>query len=259
MTGLLKWINFSVFLTMIIVNALANLIPLGGHTTGEVSAGYPNLFTPAPFTFAIWGVIYLLMGFYSIMQLNMSDTNTSLARVHSSIGILFILSCVFNIAWVFSWHFSKIGLSVICMLLLLATLICINLRLTLVPDVPLWERLTVYGFNIYLGWISVATIANIAVFLVKVNWSGFGIPSIIWTICVIAVGALIGVGFAMIGQRYFAAGAMIWAYFGIVIKHISSSNASRSFAVAVSAMIAIAIILAFMIVSAILPSASNGS
>lgn len=253
MTGLIKWINLSAFLAMIVVNILANLIPLGGHTTGQVSADYPNLFTPAPFTFAIWGVIYIFMGIYAIVQLEMSDTNVSLIRIHTSIGILFILSCIFNIAWIFCWHYSKIGLSVICMLLLLTTLIIINMRLTIVQDSSIFEHLTVYGFNIYLGWITAATIANISVFLVKIKWSGLGIPSVIWTLIVIAVATLIGVGFIIIGHRTLAACAIIWAFFGIFMKQISSTNTTRKPAVAICAIIAIAVIIAFMIVQAMLP------
>ena len=257
MTGYYKWINFCAFLTMIIINALANLIPIGGHTTGQISALYPNLFTPAPFTFAIWGVIYLVMGIYVITQLVLSENNASFNRVSSSIGLLFVLSCVFNIAWIFFWHYSKIGLSLICIAFLLITLIQINMRLTLVPNSSFFERITVYGFNLYLGWITAATIANISVFLTKINWSGFGIPSIIWTFAVIAIGAIIAIGFIIYGHRYFAAGAVIWAYFGIFIKQLSSTNTLRKPAVAVAAMIAIVIIMAFMIAQTMMPSIKN--
>lgn len=258
MTGFTKWINLTAFLAMITVNALANLLPLGGHTTGQVSSDYPNLFTPAPFTFAIWGVIYLFMGFYTVMQLGMSDTNISLLRVRSAIGLLFTLSCVFNIAWIFSWHYSKIGLSVIFMLLLLTTLITINLRLTIVPNSSVFEYLTVCGFNIYLGWITAATIANISVYLVKIKWSGFGISSVVWTLVVIAVGTLISVGFVLIGRRYLAAGSVMWAYWGIFMKQTSRSNTMGKTSVAVGALIAIAVILAFMIISLVcLPRKNN--
>lgn len=257
MTTLLKWINLFAFIAMIVINALANLLPLGGHTTGQVSANYPNLFTPAPITFAIWGVIYIFMGIYTVMQLVLSSNNTSLLRVNSSIGFLFILSCIFNIAWLFSWHYNKIGLSVICMVLLLITLIIINLSLTLGPDSPIWERLTIYGFNIYLGWITAATIANISVFLVKVNWSGFGISNVIWTLLVIAIATLISVGFIINGHRYFSALAVMWAFCGIFIKQISSDSAMRSTTVAVGAVTAIIVILAVMIISTFCITSNN--
>ena len=257
MSDFIKWINLLAFWAMIIVNVLANLIPLGGHTTGQVSAEYQNLFTPAPFTFAIWAIIYLFMAVYSFMQLGMSDTNMSLIRVRSAIRILFILSCAFNIAWIFCWHYSKIGLSVICMLLLLVTLIIINMRLTIVPNASVFERITVYGFNIYLGWITAATIANISVFLTKIKWSGFGLSSVIWTLIVISVGTLIAVGFVMIGRRYFAAVAVMWAYFGIFMRQISPANTMSKITVAVGAMVAIVVILACIIISAMLPQVQN--
>lgn len=249
MAGTLKWINLLAFLAMIAVNALANLLPLGGHTTGEVSAEYPNLFTPQPFTFAIWIVIYLFMCIYIIMQLGSTDTNMTVHHVNSAIGCFFILSCVFNIAWIFSWHFSRIGLSVIFMVLLLVTLIIINTRLTDETYTSFWGRMTVYGFNIYLGWIAVATIANISVFLVKSEWSGFGMSNVIWTLFAIALGTLVGIGFVMVGHRYFASLAVIWAFWGIFMKHISSSNTMRRPAVAIGAIIAITVILIFMIIS----------
>lgn len=253
MSGLLKWVNVLAFLAMIIINAMANLLPIGGHTTGQISSQYPNLFTPAPFTFAIWGVIYLFMCIYIVMQLVMSNNNMSLQRVQSSIGIWFIVSCLFNIAWIFCWHYSRIGLSVVAMLLLLLTLIIINVRLTIGPNATIFEYITVYGFNIYLGWITAATIANISVFLVKIKWSGFGISDVIWTYIVIAVATLISIGFVMFGRRYLAAGAIIWAFWGIFMKHISSDNAMRKPSVAACAMIAIAIIVACMIISVFLP------
>lgn len=251
MSGTLKWVNFLAFLAMIVINILANVLKFGGHTTGQAADNYPNLFTPAPFTFAIWCVIYIFMGIYTISQIVKMGTYESLLRVDSAIGILFLLSCIFNVLWIFSWHNLRFGLSLLWMLLLLVSLIIINLRLRIVPGVSVSERLTVYGFNIYLGWIAVATIANISVLLVKIGWSGFGLSSVIWTLIALATGTILGICFIMVGRRYFAACAIIWAFIGILVKHISSTNPDRSPAIAIGAVAGIAVILAFMIVSAI--------
>ena len=87
---------------MVAVNALANLLPIGGNTTGQVSEAYPNLFTPAPVTFAIWGAIYLLLAVFVLYQWEIFDGGASSAVVRVDIEPWFLISCLLNIGWLFS-------------------------------------------------------------------------------------------------------------------------------------------------------------
>lgn len=110
------------YLVMVAVNALANILPIGGMNTGAVSDSYPNLFAPAGITFSIWGFIYLLLALHTLYQFTNKDK-----KVLNTVGLLFALSSVANSLWIFCWHYHKIGLSVVLMLCILVLLIRINI------------------------------------------------------------------------------------------------------------------------------------
>src|SRR4030095_10884491 len=134
--GSLQLLNIFGFFVMIIVNGLADLLPIGGVTTAEVSTKYPNYFVPASITFIIWAFIYLLLLLFCIYQgatlFQQQKAGVSTKEiVAGKIGFLFLLSCIFNCFWICAWHYREIGLSVICMLALLVTLILIHNRLAI--------------------------------------------------------------------------------------------------------------------------------
>ncbi|WP_409227927.1 hypothetical protein [Gudongella sp. SC589] len=221
LTGLMA---LAMYLVMVGTNALANILPINGITTGEVSDNIPNLFAPAGITFSIWGVIYVLLGVYSVyvlVYINRGYRDSfSLKRVNQ----FYILSSIANSVWIYNWHHGNIGLTLVLMLVILASLIVIVLTLrsmTTTGDRMLWARLP---FSVYFGWITIATIANITAFLVDMGWDGFGIPENIWTVAVLAVGLLIG-GTTIWRLQDKAYGAvMVWAYMGILLKHISQDG-----------------------------------
>ncbi|MCQ2520813.1 MAG: tryptophan-rich sensory protein [Lachnospiraceae bacterium] len=243
MNKLLRWGNFIIYIVMIAINALANIFTFGGNTTGAVSAKYSNLFTPAPYTFSIWGVIYIFMGFYVIYAVIKSPKLRSIEDMQDSVGIWFCLSCIFNIAWIFTWHFEKIGLSVVCILGLLLSLIIINIRFSLHPEVSIPVRVCIYGFNIYLGWICAAVIANISVFLTKVGWGGFGLSSKVWMMIILVITCLLGILLTFIGGRFMATAALLWAVIGIMVKHLSNEGFDNAYPVITFTLICIAVIL----------------
>ncbi|WP_292471451.1 tryptophan-rich sensory protein [Methanolobus sp.] len=214
------------FLAMIIVNALASILPINGLSTGQVSDSYPNLFAPAGITFAIWGIIYLLLGVYTLYQLglfkgNSATTNTELLN---KIGIIFSISSIANAAWIFSWHYQQFPLSMLLMIVILACLILINQTL---KDEQLSEREDIFvriPFSVYFGWITVATIANAAVLLVSLGWRGIVFSEATWAALIIFVGFIIGAT-TMLKNRDIAYGLVIvWAYAGILLKHLSSEG-----------------------------------
>lgn len=217
----LKWINTGAFAAMVTVNALANMLPIAGRTTGQVSGAYPNLFTPAPITFSIWGLIYLLMAVFVVYQWGVFDGGVYSTKVREDIGLWFAISCAANIAWIFLWHYDKIGLSTICIALLLVTLIVIRNKLGSVDGNPLQRAAAKTGFSVYFGWIIAATIANISVLLTKIGWNGWGLSADFWTIVVLLAGTAIAAAVVLFGKDRIAAAAILWAYAGILIRHLS--------------------------------------
>lgn len=240
----LKWINTGAFAAMIAVNALANLIPIGGNTTGQVSEIWPNLFTPAPVTFAIWGVIYLLLTGFVLYQWELFDGGAVSAGVRERVGLWFAVSCVLNIAWIFSWHFRAVGLSAAFIAALLLTLVILRSRVGAAGG-NFWQRMTAKaGVSVYFGWIIAAVIANISVLLTKAGWNGWGLSADFWTAAVLAAGAVIGWFAVRSGGDRLAGAAMMWAYGGILLRHLSPAFlAGKHPAVIIAAVLGEALIL----------------
>ena len=252
MNNALKWINTIAFLAMIAFNAFANIKPLGGNTTGDVSKLYPSLFTPAPITFIIWGVIYAFMGAFIVYQWGITDGNTHSAVIRENIGFWFVISCVLNICWLVTWHTKKIELSTILIVCLLISLIVITRVLVDTPKSPFARLMSNVGFDIYFGWVIAATIANISVMLVKVGWNRFGISAQIWTVIVILIGAFIAGTVVLKDGRWVSGLTVVWAYLGILIKHISSSYYGGKYTlIIVATIISIFIILCSIIANAL--------
>ena len=225
---MIKYFNISLFIAMIVMNYLANALPLNNHTTGQLSDSYPNLFVPAGITFSIWGVIYLLLAGFCIIQF--SDTSKTAAM---DIGWLFVISCVLNAMWIVCWHYEKLSLSLIVMIGLLITLIYINI---LIREMPM--GIIKAAFGVYLGWICIATIANVTALLVHFGWKGFGISEEHWTIIMISAGALIAALALYRFNNPFIGLSVIWAFTGIILKRNTDHRS-----IVITAAIALTIIV----------------
>ncbi len=222
-----SFLNFIGFLAVVAVNALAVILPINNRTTQELSDKYPNLFVPAGITFSIWGIIYLLLLLFIIYQFVVAFRQSSDERgIFERIGILFFISCIFNVAWILAWHYEIVWLSLIIMALLLISLISIYIRLSIGrAQVRNSEKILVnIPFSVYLGWITIATIANITAFLVKINWNKFGISDQLLTVIVIAVGVIITLAIVFSRNDIFYCLVVIWALVGILLKRIADSS-----------------------------------
>ena len=182
--------NIVGFIAVVAVNILANTLPINGKTTAELSDSYPNLFVPAGYVFAIWGVIYLLLLAFAVYQASPKRRG---AQFLGKIGYLFGISCAANVVWIFLWHYELVFLSLVAMFALLGSLILIYLRLDIGRgDPPREERLYVHlPFSVYLGWITVAPIANVVAALVSINWDGFGLGEVTWTVVIVSVAIIL--------------------------------------------------------------------
>lgn len=210
-------LNLVALFATLIVNWLANALPLNNRTTGEISDQFPVLFTPAGYVFSIWGLIYLLLlGFAVYQALPSQRDNPRLERT----AYWFVLSNIFNSVWIFLWHYEQFLLTLAAMLGLLVSLIVIYQRLEIgLKQVDRLEKYLVnLPFSIYLGWISVATIANFSTTLYDLGWNGFGIAPEIWTVIMLLVAT--GLGFIMLLRRRDFAYALVlaWAFIGITAR-----------------------------------------
>jgi hypothetical protein len=219
----LRYANILFFILTIIVNSIAGSTTLiGGRDTATVSNNNPTLITPAGYVFSIWGIIYILLGAFVVYQALPRERGR---EYHGKIGWLFVLSSLINIAWIFVWQFESLILSVVLIFALLLSLIAIYLRLNIGRSkVRTSERLAVHlPFSVYLGWITIASIADVAVTLVAYNWDGFGISPEIWAIIVVAIALVITM--LMLGTRKDVAYALvvIWALVGIGVNQTNAN------------------------------------
>ena len=239
--------NILAMIITIIVNALAVILPLNGKTTEYLSDKYPNLFVPAGITFSIWGIIYILWVVFAMYQARDLFRKEEIKMPFlQQITFLFVVSSIANSAWIFLWHYEYVGLSLLMMIILLVSLLAIYIRLNIgKSNVSMTEKLCVQvPFSVYLGWITVATIANVTAFLVSVKWDGFGIAPLTWTILIVAVGTLLT--FLMLALRKDIAFSLVvlWAFLGIWMKRMTLPNTTTDVNVATSISIAIVLIVA---------------
>lgn len=238
--------NVVAYILTLIVNYLAVSLPLGGQTTAEIANRYPIYFLPANFTFGIWGVIYLALGIYIVDQARPSQRENPR---HRRIGYLFAVSCVANVSWLLLFQNLQFGASMIAMIVLLATLIAIYLRLGIgISPTSISERVRItLPFSLYLGWISVATIANASYVLYDLGWDGFGISGAVWATIMLIVAA--GLTAAIIARRHDIVYTLVicWAFAGIAIKQSETQLVETS-------AIVLTILLLVILASALLVS-----
>ncbi|UWG97091.1 tryptophan-rich sensory protein [Dehalobacter sp. DCM] len=240
------------FIIMVAVNALANMLPINGVTTGEVSDSYPNLFAPAGLTFSIWGLIYLLLALFTLYQVGLFQSSWKFINegLLHKIRVIFTINALANATWILTWHYKVIMLSMALMIVILITLI-------LIVDALKKEKMTRreafflrLPFSIYFGWITVATIANMTTLLVSLGWQGgFGLSASGWTIVILLAGMVIASA-TMIVNKDIAYGLVpIWAYIGIVMKHLSATGFAGKYpAIITTAEISIVVFVISLII-----------
>ncbi|HCF25641.1 MAG TPA: hypothetical protein DEV81_00085 [Cyanobacteria bacterium UBA11049] len=229
-------------LATLTVNILSNFFPAQGLNIGEIANTILQgvQITPANYAFAIWGLIYLGLIAYGIYQLRPTQhSNPTIRRV----DILLIVACIAQMAWVYLFTLRLFWLSVVAMLAILLPLIAAYLQLGIGKQrVSRQQRwLVQVPFSIYLGWISVATIVNIASALYISSWDGWGISAAGWTVIMLIVGGVIGAFVATQRADIAFTLVFVWAYVAIAIRNLNNP------AIWITAVVA-AIILAVMLV-----------
>jgi len=249
----LSFLNLIGFLATVIVNALAVILPINNKTTVELSDKYPNLFVPAGLTFSIWGIIYILLAFFTVYQMVIAFKNTTDEKgLFEKVGIMFFISSILNVGWILAWHYEIVWLSLIIMVLLLVSLITIYLRLKIgKSDSRNSEKVFVHiPFSVYLGWITIATIANVTALLVKTGWNRFGLSEQFWAVSVIVVGILITLAMLFFRNDIFYCLVVDWALIGILLKRLTDKNTPTQFVI-IATIVGIAVITIGIIIQKI--------
>ena len=212
-----KFLILGCVILTIFVNILANLIPINGNTTGAVSDSFQVYFVPAGYAFSIWGLIYLALLVYAVAPLLSTSLNSEMLKKTFP---WFVLSSFANILWIFAWHYKIIELTVILMLVLLVSLIKIYIASNIeISMKSLRDRIVLqYPFSLYLGWISVATLANVTVFLFSIHWDGVGIGGQTWSAILISVASILGLIFLIKSKDIIFASVIVWAIIAVGVK-----------------------------------------
>ena len=207
------------FAFMLVMNVLATTLPLNGQATNEISDRYDTLFAPIGFTFAIWGVIYLLLGVYTVVQLVADNA------VIRAITPWFIASNLLNGLWIVAWHYEQLWVAALIIAALLWTLIFIN-KHTTAARTTVGSTLAIrVPFAVYFGWVTVATVANISALLVQFGLAeGFVLSAEAWTITILVVAVGIGSTTALVNSSPTYALVLVWAFWGILSRHLSATE-----------------------------------
>lgn len=213
-------------LLAITVNGLANALPLNGQGTGEISDRFAIYFVPEGYVFSIWGIIYLGLIAFVIYQLLPSQKENALIE---KIAPAFWVSSLANTAWIFLWHYEFFPLTLVAMLTLLASLGYIYLQISGFGELTGGQKWFVkLPFSIYLGWISVATVANVSQVLFAAKWSGWGISPEVWTVVMLAIAAVLGLAMRWRESDWAYVLVLVWALVGIAQKQASNALVSNT-------------------------------
>lgn len=207
----------SLVLTLV-VNFLANTLPINGVTTGEVSDSFPILFVPAGYVFSIWGLIYVALIAFAIYSITPKGLGN---KQIDSIAWWFVASNLFNTAWIFLWHYMQFTLTLVPIFSLLVSLIAIYVKLRVgIKKRSLSETLLVaIPFGIYLGWATVAVVANVSQALYALGWNGAPLTPPIWTVIMLGVASVLGVLMIFLRHEVAYPLVLVWAFVGIWVKH----------------------------------------
>ncbi len=212
--------NWLLYITQVItfaiclyVNYLANALPINGYTSKEVSDMFYNKIVPAPFTFSIWGLIYALLAGYLIYYLIvLVQKKEKQILQFEGIAPFFIALNLLNPGWMYFWHQLKPGFALILMAGILISLIIIFLKTRNKIQMSMWPRAS---FEVYFGWICVATVANATAFLVSKGYDDISMNTDIIAIFILLVLITIGLIVSLKYRTVVYSLTLAWAFFGL--------------------------------------------
>ena len=233
--------NLAAFAFVIVMNVLSNALPINGQTMPEISAKYPSLFTPAGFTFSIWGVIYLALLVFVVWQALPAQRSDE--RV-AAISRYFQLNCLLNGTWLVVWHYDLLALSVLVMLGILATLVVIYRSLRTERTSASRSRYLVLAlpFSLYTGWITLAIIANASALQTGFGWDNIGLDAVQWTFLKLAIAGAIGASLVLKYRDPVFGAVVVWGAYGISVMQSATppvAGAATTLSILMAILVAI--------------------
>jgi hypothetical protein len=212
-----RYVMILSLLLVLVVNILANSLPINGLTTGEISDRFPILFVPAGYVFSIWGIIYLALIAFAIYILTPKGlTNEKIDRI----AWWFVAANLFNTAWILLWHYLQFTLTLIPILGLLVSLLVIYLKLEIGKSKRSWWEIVLVTapFSIYLGWATVAVVANVTQVLYNLGYRGAPLSEPLWAALLILIATVLGVLMIFTRKEVLYPLVLTWAFIGIWVK-----------------------------------------
>ncbi len=241
----LSVINLTSVILVILVNYVSQAIRINETTIGDISNKYFNLFTPAGYAFAIWGLIFLALIAYGIYQIKLAFFSEKSNRIIDQTGYWFASANLLNCVWVFVFSYEYTGLSVLVMLGILFCLLQIIIK-TNMERSSVSRATMIFGWlpiGIYSGWIAVATIANIAAYLSKLNWGGGFLSEQQWTITMIIIAMIVNLYVLWTRHMREFAFVGIWALIAIYVRHTQEVQNLATTALICAAILGLAVVV----------------
>ena len=220
-------VTILITLLTIVLNVLANALPFNGQGTGEISDRFEVLFVPAGYVFSIWSLIYFGLIAFTVFQANPQQAENQLL---DRIAPAYWVANMANNVWLIFWHWEYFPLTLVAMLVILISLIYLYLqfRRNANPLTPAEKRYVKLPFSLYLGWISVATIANVSQVLYFIGWDGFGLAPELWTVVMLLVATIVGLLMLLRERNIAFALVLVWAFIGIALKQSAFLDVVRT-------------------------------
>lgn len=231
--------NIIAFVATVFVNYLSNTGAINNTTIGQISEASQNFFTPAGYAFSIWGLIYVMLLGFVIYQSRSLFTKVRDDEFILKTGWWFVLSCFANIMWITFWLYGFMEYSILAIFVLLYSL----LKIVMSNRMELWDApisiiaFLWWPFVFYSGWVTVASIANVATYLTSIDWNGWGISETSWAVIMIIIAGILNLvvtwkrnmrEFAMVG---------VWAIAAIAVANWEASETVAYAAIGVAAVL----------------------
>lgn len=216
------------------------------NAAGGALAADATLIAPATPAFSVWSVIYLGLIVYAVWQLLPGQSS---AERHRRLGYWIAASLVLNAFWILSIQFDLLPLSVPIIVVLLAVLVQAFLQAIAYPPTSVADGIiTDATIGLYLGWVCVATAANVTALLVASGFTGWGLAPELWSVVVVAVAAAVGVVLAVVSRgRISPALTLAWGLTWVAVGRLAGEPASLATgiaaAVAAGAVLTITIVI----------------
>ena len=216
------------------------------NAAGGALAADATLIAPATPAFSVWSVIYLGLIVYAVWQLLPGQSS---AERHRRLGYWIAASLVLNAFWILSIQFDLLPLSVPIIVVLLAVLVQAFLQAIAYPPTSVADGIiTDATIGLYLGWVCVATAANVTALLVASGFTGWGLAPELWSVVVVAVAAAVGVVLAVVSRgRISPALTLAWGLTWVAVGRLAGEPGSLVTGIAASVAVAIVLIVTIVI------------